>query len=290
MDNCSRKEKKDLSLYLPRDIQGWKPEEKDQTYNPQTIFDYIDGAGEVYRSYNFKELMVRRFRKKNKPEVIVDFFNMASSEDAFGVFTHDLEGEDAGIGEGSTYKGGLLSFWKGHFFVSIYAEEESEEIQEVLFDLGQAIASAIKEKGKKPDLLDLLPSEYIDVKSVHFFHNHTVLNYHFFVSDENIFLLDQQTEAVLATSNKREENYRLLLIKYHEEGKASRAYKSFTQVYMPDAVEPGLVKTEDMKWTSAKALEDLLLIIFDVSSDAIAKEMMEKTEEIVERVKHSQNE
>jgi len=283
MDNCSKKEGSFLSSFLPRDIQGWKAEEEDQSYDPQTIFDYIDGAGEVYRSYNFKELLVRHFRKKDNPEIIVDFFVMSSSKDAFGVFTHDLEGEEAGIGQGSTYQGGLLSFWKGPFFVSIYAEEETEETREVLFHLGKAVAFSIKEEGEKPDLLALLPAKYVNDKSIHYFHNHMILNYHFFVSDENILLLDQQTEAVLGAGYEKGEEFYVLVIRYPEGRKASQAYGNFTSTYMPDAVEPGLVQTEDMKWTAARIKEDLLIVIFNASSDTSAREMIEGVERKVEQ-------
>lgn len=279
MDNCSSKEKKDLSSLLPREIQDWEAEEKDHSYDPQTIFDYIDGAGEVYRSYNFRELLVRRFKKEGKPEIIIDFFDMASSKDAFGVFTHDLEGEDTGIGQGSTYKGGLLSFWKGPYFVSIYAEEETEETKEVLLNMGEAVASAIQEEGEKPDLIAVLPEEEVDVGKVHYFHNHMILNYHFYVADENILLLDQQTEAVLGRGTQEENEYILLVVRYPETQRAAQAYKSFTEVYMPDAVEPGLVQTEDRLWTAAEAKDDLIIIIFSAGSSTFAKEMIKKVEE-----------
>jgi hypothetical protein len=76
---------------------------------------------------------------------------METSKDAFGVFTHDLEGEDARIGQGSTYNGGLLSFWKDRFFVSLYSEEETEDTRKALFALGEKVASSIKKEGKEPD-------------------------------------------------------------------------------------------------------------------------------------------
>jgi hypothetical protein len=279
MDNCSKKEKKDLGSLLPREIQGWKAEEKDRSYDPQTIFDYIDGAGEVYRSYNFRELLVRRFKKENRPEIIIDFFDMASSNNAFGVFTHDLEGEDAGIGQGSTYKGGLLSFWKGPYFVSIYAEEETEETKEVLLNMGETVATAIQEEGEKPDLIAFLPEDDVDVEKIHYFHNHMILNYHFFVADENILLLDQQTEAVLGRSIQEGKEYIQLIVRYPEAEKANQAFGSFTEAYMPDAVEPGLVQTEDMLWTAAKRKDDLLIIVFNAPSNTSAKEMIKKVEE-----------
>ncbi|MCK7482265.1 MAG: hypothetical protein M0C28_37800 [Candidatus Moduliflexus flocculans] len=92
---------------------------------PRPIFDYIDGAGEVYRSYNMRRLVARRFHKDGRPDIVVDAFDMGSAADAFGVFTHDLDGEDASIGQGSAYKAGLLSFWKDRYFLSVYAEEET---------------------------------------------------------------------------------------------------------------------------------------------------------------------
>lgn len=283
MDNCSKQAKKDLGSLLPREMLGWRAEEKDSSYDPQTIFDYIDGAGEVYRSYNFKELVVRRFKKEGKPEIIMDFFDMGSSEDAFGVFTHDLEGEDAGIGQDSTYKGGLLSFWKGPYFVSIYAEEETEETKDVLLNLGEAVASAIKEEGEKPDLVALLPEEEVDIGKVHYFHNHMILNYHFFVADENILLLDQKTEAVIARGIQEGEGYAILVVRYPEAEKVSQAHKSFVNIYMPDAVESGLVQTEDMLWTASDIEDNLLVIVFNASSDITAKEMIKKIKERIGR-------
>ena len=74
------KDKRDiLGNLLPREINGWEAKEKDQLYDPQTIFDYIDGAGEVYRSYNFKRLLARRFSKGGQPDIVADLFEMASS-------------------------------------------------------------------------------------------------------------------------------------------------------------------------------------------------------------------
>ncbi len=275
MGACSDDKKNVLGSLIPQEINGWMVKEKDVLYDPETIFDYIDGAGEVYRSYNFKRLLARRFSKKGQPDLVADLFEMPSSKDAFGVFTHDLEGEDAGVGRGSTYKGGLLSFWKGRFFVSLYAEEETEEAKKALFALSQKVASSIEEKGKEPDIVSFLPEEARVEKSVHYFHNHLILNYHFYVSDENILLLDQETEAALGTYREKNEKLYLLVIRYPEKLKTSRAYQNFTNVYMPDAKEAGLVQTEDEKWTTARVKDDILVVVFNAPSANFAKRMVE---------------
>lgn len=278
MANGSKEDKDNLANLLPSEINGWRAEGKDEIYDSETIFDYIDGAGEVYRSYNFKKLLARRYTRKGQSDLVADLFDMDSSSDAFGVFTHDLEGEEAGIGQDSTYKGGLLSFWKDRFFVSLYAEQETKETQDALFALGRVVASCIKREGEKPGIVSLLPTENLAEKTAHYFHNHMILNYHFYVSEENILFLDQQTEAVLGIYKLGKEKFYLLLIRYPEAEKASRAFGSFSKSYMPDAKEPGLVQTEDLKWTGIRLRKNFLLIIFNAPSDSFAKETMDKIE------------
>lgn len=275
MDANSKDKREILENLIPREINGWKTMEKDKLYDPQTIFDYINGAGEVYRSYNFKLLLARRFSKSGQPDIVADLFEMASSEDAFGVFTHDLEGEEAGIGRGSTYKGGLLSFWKGRFFVSLYAEEETKDAKEALFALGRKAASSIEETGEEPDIIALLPEEGLVEKSIHYFHNHMILNYHYYVSDENILLLDQETEAAIGAYREENEKAYLLVVHYPDAPKASQAFQNFLKIYMPDAKEMGLVQTEDGKWTAARLKEDILVVLFNGPSASYAKGMLE---------------
>ncbi len=276
MDANSKDKKDFLGKLLPREINGWEAKEKDKLYDSQTIFNYIDGAGEIYRSYNFKLLLARRFSKEGQPDIVADLFEMPSSQDAFGVFTHSPEGEDAGVGRESTYEGGLLSFWKGCFYISLYAEEETEEAKKALLTLGKKVASAIEEEGKKPDIIALLPEEALVEKSIHYFHNHMILNYHFYVSDENILLLDQETEAALAVYREKNEKFHLLVIHYPEKSEASRALESFIEIYMPDAKEPGLLLTEDGKWTAARVKKDFLVILFNGPSADYAKGMLEQ--------------
>lgn len=266
-------EASELSRYLPKEVKGWREEGRDKFYNPETIFDYIDGAGEVYRAYNFQNLVARRYLKEGRPNLIADFFDMGSSADAFGVFTHDLEGEPLQIGQGAVYKGGLLSFWKDHCFVSLYAETETAETKLALLTLGEAIASAIPRQGKKPVLLSYVPENF-NLKTARYFHNHLILNYHFFVSSENILLLDQKTEAVLCSSGEKAEKAFLLIVRYPDTQMAGVALQNLARVYMPDAAKSGLVQTEDKKWTAVKNKGDYLVVLFNAPLAAQAKNII----------------
>jgi hypothetical protein len=262
-----------LASFIPAEFTGWTIEE-DQVFDAETIFKYVDGAGEVYRSYNMKSLFARRFAAKGKPALVVDLFDMGTSADAFGLFTHDLDGEDAATGQGSTYKGGLLSFWKGRYFASVYAEDETPETKQAVLGLGRKIDGAIRETGEKPALVSMLPPEGLQTKDIRFFHNHSVLNYHFFVADENILQLDQTTAAALASYGDKGVRSRLLVVRYSGVAKAEAALDSFVKAYMVDAKGAGIVRTEDGNWTAARRKDRLVIIVFQAPTREFAENQL----------------
>jgi hypothetical protein len=269
-----------LASFLPAEIEGWHATREDTLYNPETIFSYIDGAGEVYRAFNFRWLLVRRYEKENQPAITVDFFDMGRSEEAFGVFTHDLEGERVPLGQDGLYKGGWLAFWKDKFYVSIYSEKETEEIKRVLLALGKEISQAIPGEGPRPLILDYLPDGW-DKNQAHYFHSLPILNYHFFVSSENWLELDQTTEAVLAWKWKKPgKKIHLLIIRYPEEARAQRAIKKFLENYLPEADESGLARTENGFWDGARAQGNLGMVVFGAESaeeiEALINQVLEK--------------
>jgi hypothetical protein len=267
--------------FIPQRI-GPYVSEADQIFDAETIFDYIDGAGEVYRSYNMKRLVSRRFHKDGKPDIVVDLFDMGSPEDAFGVFTHDLDGGDAGIGQGSNYKAGLLSFWKDRYFGSVFAEEETKDTQEAVLELGRQIARAIPKEGPKPKLLSYLPAAGLVAERICYFHNHSVLNYHFFVADGDILLLEQTASAVLAPYSTAGGKSYLLVVDYPDGAKAARAYESFAKTYMPDARESGVVRTEDKRWTASAKAGDIVIVVFSADSEQFARNQLASVQELIE--------
>jgi len=72
-------------------------------YNSKTLFEYIDGAAELYLAYGFQNLTVRRFEKPSQPQITIECYEMASSEDAYGVFSFERQDEAIEIGQGSEF-------------------------------------------------------------------------------------------------------------------------------------------------------------------------------------------
>ncbi len=154
-----QKGKMNPEISLPAEAAGWTWDGKEMKYNSKTLFDYIDGAAELYLAYGFQSLRVRRFEKSNQPPITVELYEMASSEDAYGVFSFERQDEAVGIGQGSEFGGGLLRFWKGKYFVSIYADGEGAEVESAILTMGRATADSIQGTGPEPKLVDFIPGK-----------------------------------------------------------------------------------------------------------------------------------
>lgn len=267
-------------ISLPLEAAGWKWDRKDLNYNRRTIFNYIDGAGELYLAYNFQGVRVRRFEKPGQPPIITELFDMGSSEDAYGVFSFERQDEDAGIGQGSEFGGGLLRFWKGKFFVSIYAEGESAEVEPAIFHLGREVANSIKMTGPAPKLISALPDGKAGLveKSIRYLHSHILLNQRFFVAEQNILRLNLKTDVVLAPYLRDGKKIHLLLVRYSTAKEAEEALLSFKKAYMPEAGEKESLQTEDKKWTGARRQKEFILIVFGAPREAEARELIQAAE------------
>jgi len=230
----------DLGALMPHEVNKWKSQGEDKVYTEEMIFDYIDGAGEIYRAYNYKKLQARNFIREGYPQIIADLFDMGEAKNAFGIFTHNLEGEKLGIGQDSLYSGGLLQFWKGRYFVSLFAEKETNESKAAVLAMGKKVASLIKEEGELPWIVGLLPEGNLKKNSIRYFYNHLILNYHFFLADDNILNLAENTDAVLGTYQAEYGKHWLLLVNYPNKESAVKAYNNFLNVYMPEALEEGI--------------------------------------------------
>jgi hypothetical protein len=252
---------------LPDAVRGWQADGADHVYDAETIFEYIDGAGEVYRAYNMKALLSRRYKQAGRPDIIADVFDMGSAADAFGVFTHDLDGEDPSVGQGGVYKGGLLSFWKDRYFVSVFSEEETAEAKAMLLDLGRRVAAAVGREGVKPALLDALPPAFADPKRVHFFRHPVILNYHYFIGAENVLGLDPRSEGLLVKAAGRSA---LVVVRYPDDIRAAAALKSVRAAFLVNAAGPEPVRAADGTWTAAGLQGRTLAVFFRAETAAAA--------------------
>lgn len=255
----------DWQSVLPREIDGWGRQERVKVFHKDNLFDYIDGGAELYLSYGFRSLIACQYRRQGRTDITVDIFHMANSYNAFGVFSHSRETLEKDVGRDSEYAGGLLTFWKGHYYVSILSYPESDDSRKIIMEVGKLIASTIKEDGAYPPILAHLPSGGLVPESVRYFRHYVWINSHYFISTENILRFGKDTEAVLAKYRQGESSYFVLMVQYGGRQESRRAFAHFMAQYLPDADAGGMKKLEDNKWTGAGQIGRYVAAVFNAA-------------------------
>ena len=246
-----------LDKLLPETMNGWKASLPDGEYTFDTLFDLIDGGAEVYRSLNVRKVLDRTYAKEDAADIIVDLFDMGSSQDAFGAFHHDIrEDADVSVGQESDYLGSSLFFWKDRYYVSVVALEETAQTKEVVLALGKAIAEKIPRIGSEPDILKLLPSKGLQREQIYYFHDLESFKRRYLIGEVNPLHLTKETEGLLAryrvtdvTAADHEQRFAVfLLVAYPSRPAAMAAQQDFSAAYLNKAKAGAIVQLSNKRW------------------------------------------
>jgi hypothetical protein len=260
--------------FLPSKLGPWSLQ-SDTVYTPENLYDYINGGAELYKSYGFRKAECKRYTAENQPDIIVDIFDMNSSKEAYGVFMYSAEEVSGLVGQGTQYNEGFMLFWMDHYFVSIMAYPENPESREAIMTIARRIENKIGSKGDLPEILDHLPEDGLNELSIRYFHHYAWLNSHYYISSEDILLIGENTDAVLAKYGDSDQHSILLLIDYPSGEKAGEAYTSFIENYLPDLQGNTTLKLEDGSFTGIKQADSLLIIVFNAASGEAAEQLMD---------------
>jgi hypothetical protein len=220
-------------LPLPDGAAGWRAREPANRYDRRTIFEYIDGHGEVYLAYGMNACDTRRYAgPEGEGDVVVDAFEMATPAGAYGVFTHSREGEPADVGQGGSFGYGTLLFWKGRHFVSVYAERESAPAREAVMALGRAVASSIAETGEPPALAARLPRAGLDEATLVYLTHPRILEAHVPVGPDNPLGVGPQAPAATGRYQTSGGTADLVLVEYADEAAAEAAAAGFAERFL----------------------------------------------------------
>jgi Family of unknown function (DUF6599) len=263
---------------LPETIDGWKKTGPPLLFTPKNLSDHIDGGAELYISYNFQSALSVKYTAAADKEIAIDIFDMGGSHDAFGVFAHTRETIETELGQGSEYGGGLLTFWKDRYYVSLLAYPETPEVKGTIFKLGRAIEGAIENKGPLPPILALLPAEGLIPASVRYFHHYIWLNSFHFVSNENILDIANDTPAALAKYRRAGSTLFLLLVRYPDPERAEAAAGRFRRELLGGAKE-GMLQLTDGRWTGIERRGDLVGAVFNAPDAASIRTLLAEIKE-----------
>lgn len=263
---------------LPDQVGAWRVAEADATYDRETLYDYMNGGAEVYLSYDFRRVWVRRFTDPEGEEIVLDVYDMGSSPEAFGIFSTSVEDPEVGLGQGSEYGAGLLKFWKGRYFVSAVNMGVSEDADAALLEIGRAADANLSSSGPQPELLALLPADGLNQRTLTYFHSDVVLNNRYFLTSENVLQLTDETNCVFGEYGSSGEGGKLLVIEYGNAAWAEEAFDGFLASYLPEAGEDHVLQVESGGWAAARREGPYVAIVLEAPSEGRAVELLAQVE------------
>jgi hypothetical protein len=142
-------------------IAGWKQSGEMQTYEPDNLFDYIDGAADLYLNYGFRELKVAEYQNEKKASVIVEVYRHKTPVQAFGIYSQERrpDGDFLDIGAQGYSEKDVLNFFAGDYYVKMNSYKTGPEDQEILLLFAKKVLENLEEKGSLPLTLSAFPQD-----------------------------------------------------------------------------------------------------------------------------------
>jgi len=253
------------TVNLPKQIGEWSRPDAARRITAETIFDYMDGAGELYLAYRFEDLDVFEYKAADASlgTILVEIYSMKTSDDAFGLLSNDWGGEavafDPGPGRFSLgavpprralYGGGLLRMWAASRYVRILASRETDDSRQAVLAVGKHLMAPDPQLPPQvtppPGFLrafDQGPDAKRPVRPDRtcFFRSHLVLNSAYFLASHDILGLGPEVSAATteyAPGGPGERPTRLIMVRYPSEAHARAALESFSRAYLADVQAP----------------------------------------------------
>lgn len=141
------------------EMEGWAAKGKAETYTPDNLYEYINGAAEVFLSYDFQKLATLTYENKQKNSFTVDVYRHSSGSNGFGIYSQErpAQGEFLTIGTEGYYENGVLNFFKNLYYVKISGFDLGENDRAVLTEVARMIAGKLEGQSAFPAVLHCFP-------------------------------------------------------------------------------------------------------------------------------------
>lgn len=184
------------------DIAGWQKKGAVETYSPENLYEYIDGAAENFISYDCQQLAVQNYANARGQALCAEVYFHGSTENAFGIYSSEkpLAGDYLELGGQGYIEAGILNFVCSAYYVKLSGFELGSDGRDVLTNLGRALAGKIDARASLPEILRTFPGAGKIANSERF-----ILN--------NFLGLDFLHAAYTADYRVNGQNFQLFIIK-----------------------------------------------------------------------------
>ena len=143
------------------EASGWKQAEKPQVFSPETLYEYINGAADLYLKYDFQDLQVAEYRNEKKAAVTVEIYRHRSPRHAFGIYSQErlANANFLNIGAQGYSESMVLNFIRGPYYVKISSYNTGADDREILLAFARKVVQKLEGLTSLPAILSSFPGE-----------------------------------------------------------------------------------------------------------------------------------
>jgi hypothetical protein len=151
----------DLRDFVFPEIAGWKQSGEIQTFSPKTLYEYIDGAADLYLMSDFQTLKVAEYQNEKKGSVTIDVYFHQTPVQAFGIYSQERlpDANFIDVGAQGYVENNALNFLIGPYYVKISSYNTGAQDRQILLTFAKKVAEDLGEKGSLPTVLSAFPEE-----------------------------------------------------------------------------------------------------------------------------------
>jgi hypothetical protein len=243
------------SDYFPDESAG-----KIEVFVGKKLFDYMNGGAELYLAYGFVEIAVWNYSTAGN-QATVGIYEMGGPAEAYGIFSHTSKGDPVDVGVPAVLARGMLSFYKGKFYVRVVAKSDPVKARDLLIHLGKQVAAAVPGKPHMPEEVGLLPQGAVEGSLRYLVNPETARTVWF--DGEGELILTEKARAVTAFYQGGDADIQATRISYPDKAAAIKACRALgKQLSLKTAESKGECnasgKTEDDAFTVLAAKDGVL--------------------------------
>jgi hypothetical protein len=142
-------------------FEGWAKKGKPDLYTPDNLFEYINGAAEIFLSYDFVKLATLTYENKQENSFTVDVYQHNNDRNGFGIYSQEKpqKGNFLDIGTQGYYEKGVLNFLKGSFYVKMSGFDLGDNDEKVLTNAAKELAKALEGNVNFPAVVKCFPEK-----------------------------------------------------------------------------------------------------------------------------------
>ena len=148
-------------------VPGWTQKGPLRTFEPDTLFDYMNGNAEGYHAYGFALMKGVTCVNDAGDQLVIDVSELRDADHAWGIFTanRDIRSPNEAIGAAGQVLARRATFARGHYYVEMAASPAGDHTEQ-LRAFTTALEVQTPGRATLPEGVGWFPEEGLEADSV----------------------------------------------------------------------------------------------------------------------------